>query len=291
MIVVYEQNLVEELASRPSMGEAIQAGVDLIDLWPLTDAVRLRNDAKYAETLQVRITRVLARVMTGQDVTIPDAEYVYEGAEDIPGRPQELVDALLAANDAYEGMVGGAAQGQSDKLVQAAEVLGAGWNQDDVKAARDLVDCLAKEVTPRGEPLESSAEQAEVGRRLATSVIALDRLASAVHADGDQVVRILPILLYLNELNERMGIPRVFLTDEQIRGALAVISSKTIHDLADTLAPEVAAEWNKHLDEVVWDPEEAKRQAKEDDERKSREALQAKFAHVPEDPNKPPVEL
>ncbi|WP_033491380.1 hypothetical protein [Bifidobacterium coryneforme] len=291
MIVVYEQNLVEELASRPSMGEAIQAGVDLIDLWPLTDAVRLRNDAKYAETLQVRITRVLARVMTGQDVTIPDAEYVYEGAEDIPGRPQELVDALLAANDAYEGMVGGAAQGQSDKLVQAAEVLGAGWNQEDVKAARDLVDCLAKEVTPRGEPLESSAEQAEVGRRLATSVIALDRLASAVHADGDQVVRILPILLYLNELNERMGIPRVFLTDEQVRGALAVISSKTIHDLADTLAPEVAAEWNKHLDEVVWDPEEAKRQAKEDDERKSREALQAKFAHVPEDPNKPPVEL
>lgn len=291
MIVVYEQNLVEELASRPSMGEAIQAGVDLIDLWPLTDAVRLRNDAKYAETLQVRITRVLARVMTGQDVTIPDAEYVYEGAEDIPGRPQELVDALLAANDAYEGMVGGAAQGQSDKLVQAAEVLGAGWNQEDVKAARDLVDCLAKEVTPRGEPLESSAEQAEVGRRLATSVIALDRLASAVHADGDQVVRILPILLYLNELNERMGIPRVFLTDEQVHGALTVISSKTIHDLADTLAPEVAAEWNKHLDEVVWDPEEAKRQAKEDDERKSREALQAKFAHVPEDPNKPPVEL
>lgn len=291
MIVVYEQNLVEELASRPSMGEAIQAGVDLIDLWPLTDAVRLRNDAKYAETLQVRITRVLARVMTGQDVTIPDAEYVYEGAEDIPGRPQELVDALLAANDAYEGMVGGAAPGQSDKLVQAAEVLGAGWNQEDVKAARDLVDCLAKEVTPGGEPLESSAEQAEVGRHLATSVIALDRLASAVHADGNRVVRILPILLYLNELNERMGIPRVFLTDEQVHGALTVISSKTIHDLADTLAPEVAAEWNKHLDEVVWDPEEAKRQAKEDDERKSREALQAKFAHVPEDPNKPPVEL
>lgn len=291
MIVVYEQNLVEELASRPSMGEAIQAGVDLIDLWPLTDAVRLRNDAKYAETLQVRITRVLARVMTGQDVTIPDAEYVYEGAEDIPGRPQELVDALLAANDAYEGMVGGAAQGQSDKLVQAAEVLGAGWSREDIQAARDLVDCLAEEVTPGGEPLESSAEQAEVGRRLATSVVALDRLASAVHADGNQVVRILPILLYLNELNERMGIPRVFLTDEQVRGALAVISSKTIHDLADTLAPEVAAEWNKHLDEVVWDPEEAKRQAKEDDERKSREALQAKFAHVPEDPNKPPVEL
>lgn len=291
MIVVYEQSLVEELTSRPSMGEAIQAGVDLIDLWPLTDAVRLRNDAKYAETLQVRITRVLARVMTGQDVTIPDAEYVYEGAEDIPGRPQELVDALLAANDAYEGMVGGAAQGQSDKLVQAAEVLGAGWSREDIQAARDLVDCLAEEVTPGGEPLESSAEQTEVGRRLATSVIALDRLASAVHADGNQVVRILPILLYLNELNERMGIPRVFLTDEQVRGALALIPSKSIRDLADTLAPEVAAEWNKHLDEVVWDPEEAKRKAKEDDERKSREALQAKFAHVPEDPNKPPVEL
>lgn len=291
MIVVYEQDLVEELASRPSMGEAVQAGVDLIDLWPLTDASRLRNDAKYAETLQVRITRILARIMTGQDVTIPDAEYVYEGAEDIPGRPQDLVDALLAANDAYEGMIGGAAQGQSDKLVQAARTLQAGWSQGETEAACDLVDELGREVTPEGEALESPSEQAEVGRRLATFLVALDRLAKAVHVDADQAVKILPVLLYLNELNERMGIPRVFLTDDQIRQLLGVVVSKPVQDLADTLAPLVTAEWKKHLDEVVWDPEEAKRKAKEDDERKSREALQAKFSHVPEDPDKPPVEL
>ncbi len=36
------------------------------------------NDAKYAENLQVRITRAFARILTGEDVTVPDAEFVYE---------------------------------------------------------------------------------------------------------------------------------------------------------------------------------------------------------------------
>ncbi|UYJ09570.1 MAG: hypothetical protein OGM57_03285 [Bifidobacteriaceae bacterium] len=37
---------------------------------------------------------------------MPDAEFVYEGADEIPGRPQSIVDALLAANDAYDTMAG-----------------------------------------------------------------------------------------------------------------------------------------------------------------------------------------
>ena len=64
------------------------------------------NDTKYGENLQVRMTRMAARVMTGDDVTVPDAEFVYEGADEIPGRPQRIVDALLAANDAYDEMGG-----------------------------------------------------------------------------------------------------------------------------------------------------------------------------------------
>ncbi len=35
---------------------------------------------------------------------MPDAEFVYEGADEIPGRPQNIVDTLLAANDAYDTM-------------------------------------------------------------------------------------------------------------------------------------------------------------------------------------------
>ena len=36
--------------------------------------MQMDNDAKYAENLQVRVTRAFARVLTGEDVTVPDAE-------------------------------------------------------------------------------------------------------------------------------------------------------------------------------------------------------------------------
>lgn len=289
--MAYEQDLVKELSHRSSMKNAVKAGADLVSLWPLTDAGRLRNDAKYAETLQVRITRVLARIMTGQDVTIPDAEYVYEGAEDIPGRPQNLVDALLAANDAYEGMMGFATQGDVDRVITAADRLNSGWNQADIQAVRDLIGQIDQELFPQGTPLEASDDQEEVGSRLASSLVVLEKLITALGAVREQAVKIVPILIFINELNERLGIPRVFLTDDQVFQALDIASDKSIHDFADYLAPLVCKEWLKHRDEVLWDPEEAKRQAKEEDERKSRENLKAKFAHIPEDPNKPPVEL
>lgn len=47
----------------------------------------------------------------------------------------------------------------------------------------------------------------------------------------------------------------------------------------------------QHREDVLWDPEEAKKRAKEEDERKSKEALAAKFAHVKDDPTKETVEL
>lgn len=42
---------------------------------------------------------------------------------------------------------------------------------------------------------------------------------------------------------------------------------------------------------MLWDPAEAKKRAKEEDERKNKEALAAKFAHIKDDPTKPEVEL
>ena len=99
-----DETVVDRIAALPAVREAAQAAAGLIALWPLTDAMQMDNDAKYAENLQVRITRTMAAMMTGEDVTVPDAEYVYEGADWIPGRPQTIVDALLAANDAYDLM-------------------------------------------------------------------------------------------------------------------------------------------------------------------------------------------
>ncbi len=74
----------------------------------------------------MRVTRAFARILTGEDVTVPDAEFVYEGADDIPGRPQNIffVDVLLAANDAYDTMADYAESGDARLIVEVAERVG-----------------------------------------------------------------------------------------------------------------------------------------------------------------------
>ena len=282
------QASAEAIAGRPAVAQAAEQGARLVDLWPLTNAEHLANDAKYAEDLQVRISMVLAQLMTSEDVTIPDAEYVYEGAEDIPGRPQELVDALMAANDAIEAAAQ-AKDDQSKMLADLAETLGSGWDQARQQEVAAGVAKAEQSVDDQSESSESSQGKEGVARGLATSLEICRDLLQRAGAGPDHAATAAPILVYVNELNERLGIPRAFLSDEDVVRALGLLDDSEA--FADLLAPLVGAEWDHHRQEVLWDPEEAKRKAKEDDERKSREALQAKFAHVPEDPNKPPVEL
>ena len=83
---------------------------------------------------------------------------------------------------------------------------------------------------------------------------------------------------------------------DAFRGLLDAVagSDDAATALAGIVAPLAASEWTKHREDVLWDPEEAKKRAKEEDERKSKEALAAKFAkfaHVKDDPNKETVEL
>ena len=127
---------VAQIAALPVVRQAAQAGEELVGLWPLTGVAHMSNDAKYAENLQVRLSRTLAQVMTGEDVTMPDAEFVYEGAESIPGRPQSVVDALLAANDALDGLTEPAAP----QLLEAAHDLGVVWNERTQAAVTAAVD-------------------------------------------------------------------------------------------------------------------------------------------------------
>ena len=96
MTYALDKETVDRIAAMPVVIEAAKAADELTALWPLDGALRMDNDAKYTEDLQVRTTLAFARVLTGLDVTMADAEFVYEGADSIPGRPQEVVDALLA---------------------------------------------------------------------------------------------------------------------------------------------------------------------------------------------------
>ena len=270
-----DETVVDRIAALPAVREAARAAAGLIALWPLTDAMQMDNDAKYAENLQVRITRTMAAMMTGEDVTVPDAEYVYEGADWIPGRPQTIVDALLAANDAYDMMADYSETGDVTLVADAAATLGDAGAADnaDVRAVLEAVETsIAPKATDEGH-VPPSGDEDEIARRFAIVMVACETLFRVLAGQGAaDAARALPVILYANELGERLA------------GAAAVA-------LAQTVAPLAAAEWTRHREDVLWDPEEAKKRAKEEDERKSKEALAAKFAHVKDDPTKETVEL
>lgn len=308
MTIELNREAIAQVAALPAVTEAAEAGSALISLWPLTEAMQMDNDAKYAENLQVRVTRVFARILTGEDVTVPDAEFVYEGADEIPGRPQSIVDALLAANDAYDTMADYAESGDARLIVEAADVLGIDWDSATAESVREAVAAMEAQVEADAEAdgrLATSAKPADVAVRFATALAVCDALLGEVSGDAvadgsadsvaNAAAKILPILLYVNELREQCSVPRICLTDEQILGLLnaraKAADADTLTATAEYIAPLAVAEWNKHREDVLWNPDEAKRQAKEEDEKRNKEALAAKFAHVKDDPGKETVEL
>ncbi|MFR3196112.1 hypothetical protein CWE05_04130 [Bifidobacterium longum] len=308
MTIELNREAIAQVAALPAVTEAAEAGSALISLWPLTEAMQMDNDAKYAENLQVRLTRAFARILTGEDVTVPDAEFVYEGADEIPGRPQSIVDALLAANDAYDTMADYAESGDARLIVEAADVLGIDWDSATAESVREAVAAMEAQVEADAEAdgrLATSAKPADVAVRFATALAVCDALLGEVSGDAvadgsadsvaNAAAKILPILLYVNELREQCSVPRICLTDEQILGLLnaraKAADADTLTATAEYIAPLAVAEWNKHREDVLWNPDEAKRQAKEEDEKRNKEALAAKFAHVKDDPGKETVEL
>ena len=308
MTIELNREAIAQVTALPAVTEAAEAGSALISLWPLTEAMQMDNDAKYAENLQVRVTRAFARILTGEDVTVPDAEFVYEGADEIPGRPQSIVDALLAANDAYGTMADYAESGDARLIVEAADVLGIDWDSATAESVREAVAAMEAQVEADAEAdgrLATSAKPADVAVRFATALAVCDALLGEVSGDAvadgsadsvaNAAAKILPILLYVNELREQCSVPRICLTDEQILGLLnaraKAADADTLTATAEYIAPLAVAEWNKHREDVLWNPDEAKRQAKEEDEKRNKEALAAKFAHVKDDPGKETVEL
>lgn len=290
---------IAHVSMNPAVRDAVAVGAGLIELWPLTDARQMDNDTKYGENLQVRMTRMAARVMTGDDVTVPDAEFVYEGADEIPGRPQRIVDALLAANDAYDEMGDYSETGDTRLIMRGAGQLGVDWDDDTVHAIAEALEAIEQAIgaaAGAAAPANAapSADVEAIAQRFATVTVAADGLLRLI--DLRKPSRAVPVMFYVNELCERLSVPRLCFKAEQL-SSLMTARSLTNDDEA-TLAETVklftmvaASEWKRHHDDVLWDAAEAKRLAKEEDERRNKEALAAKFAHVSDDPSKPPVEL
>lgn len=301
---------IAHVSMNPAVRDAVAVGAGLIELWPLTDAKQMDNDTKYGENLQVRMTRMAARVMTGDDVTVPDAEFVYEGADEIPGRPQRVVDALLAANDAYDEMGDYSETGDTRLIMRGAGQLGVDWDDDTVHAIAEALEAIEQAIGVGGgaaggadadaagaaAPANAapSADVEAIAQRFATVTVAADGLLRLI--DLRKPSRAVPVMFYVNELCERLSVPRLCFKAEQL-SSLMTARSLTNDDeaaLAETVklfTMVAASEWKRHHDDVLWDAAEAKRLAKEEDERRNKEALAAKFAHVSDDPSKPPVEL
>lgn len=298
---------IAHVSMNPAVRDAAAVGAGLIELWPLTDAKQMDNDTKYGENLQVRMTRMAARVMTGDDVTVPDAEFVYEGADEIPGRPQRIVDALLAANDAYDEMGDYSETGDTRLIMRGAGQLGVDWDDDTVHAIAEALEAIEQAVGMGGSSADTdaagaaapanaapSADVEAIAQRFATVTVAADGLLRLI--DLRKPSRAVPVMFYVNELCERLSVPRLCFKAEQL-SSLMTARSLTNDDeaaLAETVklfTMVAASEWKRHHDDVLWDAAEAKRLAKEEDERRNKEALAAKFAHVGDDPSKPPVEL
>lgn len=298
---------IAHVSMNPAVRDAAAVGAGLIELWPLTDAKQMDNDTKYGENLQVRMTRMAARVMTGDDVTVPDAEFVYEGADEIPGRPQRIVDALLAANDAYDEMGDYSETGDTRLIMRGAGQLGVDWDDDTVHAIAEALEAIEQAIGMGGGAADGAAGGAAAPANAAPSadVEAIAQRFAAVTVAADGLLRLIdlrkpsravPVMFYVNELCERLSVPRLCFKAEQL-SSLMTARSLTNDDeaaLAETVklfTMVAASEWKRHHDDVLWDAAEAKRLAKEEDERRNKEALAAKFAHVSDDPSKPPVEL
>lgn len=276
MTIALNETEIRRIADLPEVREAARSAEELTALWPLGSALQMDNDAKYTEDLQVRFTLAFARVLTGMDATPDDAEFVYEGADAIPGRPQAIVDALLAADEAYEVMEDYARDRETDLIVEAAQALGAGWGNDTVLSVNDAIASATS--------YAAQVANAPMAERFAAALAVCDALLGVVSAGvGDAheaAVRSLPVLLYVNEWREECAVPRICLTDEQILGLAEARwnASDTMGATVEFIAPLAAAEWRRHRENVLWDPDEAKQRAKAEDEERNKRELAAKFA-------------
>ncbi len=291
---------VEKLDSKTLslLESAAKTAVDLTKLWPLKEARHLDNDAKYSENLEVRVIHSIARILTNLDVTIPDAEFVYEGADEIPGRPQEIVDALLAAANAYDDMdlcydpnYSEAQEALENNANDVSAILSKLETNayKDVNAINSAADALGVAGNWSVESLQDAVSYAKqkcnfydlhlVETQKITAILFI--LKSLIEKTGD-ICETLPIFLYINEVCEFAGVPRMMFKDTQWRALVDCVKSGDdgMSAMVEFASPLLNREWAKHREDVLWDPEEAKKLAKEEDDRKSREALAAKFAHV-----------
>ena len=110
----------------------------------------------------------------------------------------------------------------------------------------------------------------------------------------EQAIRVLPVLLFVNAMRNQLSIPPTFINAEQLINLFGLrdtarqfgrpqsvfdssFNPLTFSTTVKYLAFFAGQEWLRHMRFLEWDPKQAEQDAKDEDERKSREALAKKY--------------
>lgn len=157
----------------------------------------------------------------------------------------------------------------------------------DGGALEDVNYCYAFTTTPR----------TLTGRFLAALAVGdglMNLMCEGIDDVDEQTVRVLPVMLYINELCEQMAVPPIYVGDVTLSRMVALRNAvreagratpleensfcdNTFTITADNVIPCAGMEWDHHAECLRWDPKRAEQEAKDEDERKSKEALAEKF--------------
>ena len=239
------------------------------------------------------------------------AEAVYEGMDEIPGCDPAVVQALKKANQAYDVMRDYSETNNADLFFKAADILGIFIDTHVEKSIRSVMKSVTHLIrgssgfefdgeAPKNVSFcySTTVDPLQLTGRYLASVAVCDGLMNlmcdGIDDLGEQVIRVLPVLLYANELCEQMAIPPTCMGDaallqlvemrDSIRHMDGIVPvevnsfcERTFLITANMMIPQAGLEWSYHADCLRWDPKKAEREAKEEDERKSKEALAEKF--------------
>lgn len=313
MSFVYDQKVVDSMYGSHVVSMAVDYGVDLVKMWPLQTNQELENDVKYAENLQVMFSGMMTQVLLkrSEEVDQSVAEAVYEGMDVLPGVDPEIIRTLMDANRAYDVMASYHGVDGIELFMETARILGIDVETRIEKEIQDLMENLSRTMRSAsgfevdddvaenvGICQSATVDRNEFARRYLASMTVLDALINLMCYGTDdsqeQAIRVLPVLLFVNSMlqpavdsahfhQRRTAHQPVCLRDtaRQFGRPQSVFDSSfnplTFSTTVKYLAFFAGQEWLRHMRFLEWDPKQAEQDAKDEDERKSREALAKKY--------------
>ena len=313
MSFVYDQKVVDSMYGSHVVSMAVDYGVDLVKMWPLQTNQELENDVKYAENLQVMFSGMMTQVLLkrSEEVDQSVAEAVYEGMNVLPGVDPEIIRTLMDANHAYDVMAPTTGSTASNCSWKPPEYSASTWRPESKRKSKtswknlsrtmrsasgfEVDDDVAENV---GICQSATVDRNEFARRYLASMTVLDALINLMCYGTDdsqeQAIRVLPVLLFVNSMRNQLSIPPTFINAEQLINLFGLrdtarqfgrpqsvfdssFNPLTFSTTVKYLAFFAGQEWLRHMRFLEWDPKQAEQDAKDEDERKSREALAKKY--------------